>query len=105
MNAEAVQLDPTGHLLHQATLSSPTDIAALSNTQNKYRDAAKMRSQRNISQMKQQNKIPEKKLQKMETSNLPDAELKILAIKMLNKLRGRVEELRTSNSIKKNMDL
>ena len=29
----------------------------------------------------------------METSNLPDAEFKTLVIKMLNELRGRVDEL------------
>ena len=54
-----------------------------------------MRRQRNISQMEEQNKIPEKGPSKMETSNLPDAELKTLVIRRLNELRGRVEE-RTS---------
>ena len=29
----------------------------------------------------------------METSNLPDAEFKTLVIRMLNELRGRVDEL------------
>ena len=29
----------------------------------------------------------------METSNLPDAEFKTLIIRMLNKLRGRIDEL------------
>ena len=45
--------------------------------------------------MKEQNKTPEKKLNKMETSNLSDAEFKILVIRMLRELS---EEL---NSIKK----
>ena len=36
--------------------------------------AAKMRRQRKISQMKEQYKTPGKELNKIETSNLPDAE-------------------------------
>ena len=44
--------------------------------------------------MKAQNKTPEKELNKMETSNLLDAEFKILVIRMLNELRRRVGELK-----------
>ena len=51
-----------------------------------------MERQRNISHIKKQNKAPEKKSNKMETSNLPDAEFKTLVIKMLKELRGRVNE-------------
>ena len=43
--------------------------------------------------MKEQNKAPEKEFNKMETSNLPDADFKILVIRMLNELRGRIQEL------------
>ena len=50
---------------------------------NKYRDAAKMRRQRNMAQMKEQIKTPEKELNKVEISNLPDAEFKKLFIRML----------------------
>ena len=42
--------------------------------------------------MKEQNKTPEKELNKMETNNLPDAEFRTLVIRMLNELRGRVEK-------------
>ena len=52
-----------------------------------------MREQRNMSQIKEQNKAPEKELNKMETSNLPDGELKILIIRMHNELKGRGNEL------------
>ena len=45
-----------------------------------------MRRQRNIAQMKQQNKTPEKELNKMETSNLLNAEFRTLVIKMLSEL-------------------
>ena len=46
-----------------------------------------------MSQMKEQNKTPEKELNKMHTSNLPDAEFQTLVIRMCNKLRERVNEL------------
>ena len=39
-----------------------------------------------MSQMKEQNKTPGKELNKMETSNLPDAEFKTLVIRMFNDL-------------------
>ena len=42
-----------------------------------------MRRQRNEAQMKNQNKIPEKILNKMEITNLSDAEFKTLVIRML----------------------
>ena len=41
---------------------------------------------RNIVQMRKQVKIPEKKLNKMEISNLSAAELKTLVIRMLKEL-------------------
>ena len=43
-----------------------------------------MRRQRNMAQMKEQNKTPEKGLNKIEVSNLSDAEFKTLVIRMLN---------------------
>ena len=54
-----------------------------------------MRRQRNTAQMKEQIKTPEKELNKMDRSNLPDAEFKTLVIRMLKELS---EDL---NSIKK----
>ena len=44
----------------------------------KYREAAKMRRQRNMAQMKKQIKTPEKELNKMEINNLAEAKLKHL---------------------------
>ena len=58
-----------------------------------------------MSQMKEQNKSPEKELNKMGPSNLSDAEFKTLVIRMLNELRERVDELRENLiSIKKGME-
>ena len=45
-----------------------------------------MRRQRNMAQMKEQIKTPEKELNKIETSNLLDAEFKTLFIRMLSDL-------------------
>ena len=51
---------------------------------NKHREAAKMRWQRNMAQMKDQIKIPGE-LNKMEMSNLSDAQFKTLVVRMLEK--------------------
>ena len=53
---------------------------------NKHREAAKPRRQRNVAQMKEQRKTPEKELNEMEISNLSDAEFKTLVIRMLKEL-------------------
>ena len=45
-----------------------------------------MKTQRNMTQLKEQNEIPEKELNKMEISNLSDAEFKTLVIRMLKEL-------------------
>ena len=62
---------------------------------NKHREAAKINRIRNMAQMKGQITNAEKQLNKMEISNLSDAEFKTLVIKMLEELS---EDL---NSIKK----
>ena len=43
--------------------------------------------------MKEQDKTPGKDLNKIEASNLLDVEFKTLVIRMLNELRGRVDEV------------
>ena len=55
-----------------------------------------------MAQMKEHIKNPEKKLNKMEISNLSDTKFQTLVIRMLNELKGRVDELRENfNSITK----
>ena len=66
-----------------------------------------MRRQRNVAQLKKQNKTPEKELSKMEIANLPDAEFKTLVIRMLRELleydKKIKEEMKvTLNEIKNN---
>ena len=85
MIAEAMPLYSTGHLLHEATLPRHAVKAALPN-RNKHREAAKMRRQRNMAQIKEQIKTPEKDINEIEISNLSDAEFKILVIRMLKEL-------------------
>ena len=55
-----------------------------------------MKTQRNMAQMKEQIKSPEKELNKMEISNLSDVEFKTLVIRMLKELYSK-----DLNSIKK----
>ena len=45
-----------------------------------------MRRQRNMGQMKEQNKTPEKELSETEIANLSDAEFKTLVIRVLREL-------------------
>ena len=75
---------------------------------NKHREAAKLRRQRNMAQMKEQIKTPEKELSETEIANLPDAEFKTLVIRMLKELteygNNIKEEMKaTLSEIKKNL--
>ena len=70
-----------------------------------------MRRQKNISQIKEQNKASEKKLNIVETNNLLDAEFKTLVKRMLNELsedpnsikKTQAEMKFTLSEIKKNL--
>ena len=70
-----------------------------------------MRRQRNIAQMKEQNKTPEKELNKMEITNISDAEFKMMVIMMLkelieygNNIKKTREEMKiTLSEMKKNL--
>ena len=48
MIEEIVPMSPTGHLLHEATIQRLGDRADLSNTRNKYREAAKMKTKKQV---------------------------------------------------------
>ena len=69
-----------------------------------------MRRQRNMAQMKEQNKTPEKELNKLEISNITDTEFKTLVIRMLKELMGYFNSIKKTqaemniklNEIKKN---
>ena len=57
-----------------------------------------MRRQRNMDQMKGQIKTPEKELNEMQVSNLSDAELQTLVIRMLKELSEYLSSIRKSQS-------
>ena len=65
---------------------------------NKYRDDTKMRRQRNMTQMKGEIKTPEKELNKMEISNLSDAEFKTLVIRMIKELSEDLNNIKMIQS-------
>ena len=86
VTAEAVSLDPRGHT-EPYYQDMESQQLYLTHT-NKPREAVKTRRQRNMAQLKEQNKTPEKELNEMEGSNLPDAEFKTLVIGVLQELGG-----------------
>ena len=51
-----------------------------------------MRQQKNMFQMKEQDKTSEGELSEMETSNLPSKEFKVMIIKMLKELGRRMDK-------------
>ena len=59
-----------------------------------------MRRQRNIAQMKEQIRTPEKELNKMETSKLSDAEFKTLVIRLLKELSEDLSIIKKRSSQK-----
>ena len=54
--------------------------------------------QRNMAQMKEENKTPEKELNKMEISNLSDAEFKTLVIRTLQELSEDLSSIKMIQS-------
>ena len=57
-----------------------------------------MKRQRNMAQMKEQNKTPERELNKMGTSNLSDAEFETLVIRMLKELSEDLKSMKKIQS-------
>ena len=67
---------------------------------NEHREAAKMKRQRNMAQMKEQIKTPEKELNKKEISNLSDTEFKTLFLRMLKELNEDLNNVKERSSQK-----
>ena len=73
----------------------------------KHREAAKLKRQRNMAQMKEQTKTPEKELSNKDIANLSDAEFKTLVVRMLRDVTEygkciREEMKATLSEIRKN---
>ena len=85
--------------------------AALPNTQKQTQGGFHIEEQRNMAQMKQGKKAPEKELKKSKITNLSDAEFRTLVIRMLkelteygNNIKKTQEEMKaTLSAIKKNL--
>ena len=60
-------------------------------TERIHRKIDKMKKQRAVHQMKEQDKPPEKQLNEVEIGNLPEKEFKIMIVKMIQDLRKRME--------------
>ena len=56
-----------------------------------HRKTDKMKRQRAMYQLKEQDKTPEKQLNEVETGNLPETEFRILIVKMIQDLGKRME--------------
>lgn len=94
-------MSPIRHLLHKITLTRLRDVAELPN-RSKHRETSKMRRQRNIFQMKQQNPRKRNKWNKGKQST--DKEFKAVDIKMLrtqgeewvnqSELRNKITEMK-----------
>ena len=50
-----------------------------------------MKKQKVVSQMKGQDKTPEKQLNEVEIGNLPEKEVRMITVKMIQDLRKRIE--------------
>ena len=65
---------------------------------NKHREAATLKRERNMGQVNEQNKTPEKELNKMEISSLSDAAFKTLVIRMLKELSEDLSSIKKTQS-------
>ena len=61
-----------------------------------------MRRQRNMAQMKEQKRTPEKELNKMKISDLSDAEFKTLVIRMHKELTGYFNRIKKTRAEMRN---
>ena len=82
---------PTGNLLHKATLSRLGDITNISDKSKQTQRVSQNDEIKEYSPNEKQSKTPEKN--EIETSSLSHKKFKILVIKMLNKLRRRIDKL------------
>ena len=80
---------PEGRQKKQEELQS----CSLQNKNNNHKKLNKTKRQRITSQMKEQDKTPEKQLNDMEISNLPEKEFRIITVKIIQDLWKRMERM------------
>ena len=89
-------------------LKQGVKAALPNNTQKQAQGTTNLRRQRKMAQIKEQTKSPKKELNKMEITNLSDAELKTLVMRMLRELTEYIYKIKkemkdTLSEIKKNI--
>ena len=57
-----------------------------------------MKRQRNITQIKEQTRNPEVKINEEEIGNLPEKEFRIMIVKMIENLENRMEKIQESTT-------
>ena len=82
----AVPLDPTGHLLHSATLPRQGVKAALPNTQKQTQGGCQIEETKKYGPNERTDQNPTKELNETEITNLSDEEFKALVVRMLKEL-------------------
>ena len=80
-------------LFKRPLLSRAGDIADFPKHRNRGRDLDKMRRQRDMCQMKEQEKITARELNETEISNMPDREFKVMVIKITTVFEKGMENL------------
>ena len=90
---QSLPLSPLDSLNHQRAdnRSKKNYNPAACGPKTSYRKIDKMKRQRAIYQMKEQEKTPEKQLNKVEIGNLPVKEFRIMIVKMIQDLGKRME--------------
>ena len=66
-------------------------FCSLSNENHIHRKMDKMKRQRTMYQMKEQDKIPVKQLNEVEIGNLPEKEFRIMIVQIIQNLGNRIE--------------
>ena len=85
-------LSPTGHLLNKATPSRLEEIADLLNTQKQtQRITQNEKKEEYVTIERIRQNLRKKDLSKMKISNLPDKGFKVMVVKILTRLRGKVD--------------
>ena len=101
MVGEAVPLDPQDTYYIRPYYRDMESKQLYLIRRNKHRESADMRRQRNMAQMKEQIKTPEKELKKMEISNVSEVEFKALVIRMLKELSEALNSIKKIQSLER----
>ena len=71
----------------------PKTIIIKSKRRNRHRKSDEMERQRNIFQMKEQDQTTARDQNKVDVSNMPDREFKVMIIKIVSRLEKKVENI------------